>query len=63
MQHRHVCQRLTDVPLCMVQDVPRSWYGKRDRAAFWFLTDLSIQGNNLTGACHPMSMTHTLSGL
>ena len=34
-----------------MQDVPRSWYGKEDRGPYWFLTDLTIQGNNLTGVC------------
>ena len=56
-------QRLTYPVLDMMQDVPSSWYGKKDRAAFWFLTNLMIQGNNLTGVCLHMLMAHTLSSL
>ncbi len=54
-------QQLTRFVPPMIQDVPRSWYGKRDRAAFWFLTDLSIQGNNLTGVCLNTCSCHTPS--
>ena len=41
---------LEDEIVCiMTQEVPLTWYGSGSRGEHFYLSDLSIQGNNLSG--------------
>ncbi len=33
----------------LMQEIPPTWYGSNSRGEYWYLNDLSIQGNNFSG--------------
>jgi len=38
-----------EIVCIMTQEVPLTWYGSGSRGEYFYLSDLSIQGNNLSG--------------